>query len=700
MIHTRAHAVALTAALALSAATATAQSTRRDSTVRDTTSKATARLNPVKVLGRIDDLIGSASSASEGRIGRVDLQARPITREGELLETVPGLIVTQHSGDGKANQYFVRGFNLDHGTDFATRVEGMPVNLPTHGHGQGYTDLNFIIPELVDYVDYKLGVSHASLGDFGSAGGAELHLPRSLARPFAVAEAGAFGLGRLVAAGSGSVGGATLLLGGEGRMYDGPWDLAQGIRKASGMARYSWERGHTKGSVLAMAYTNSWRATDQIPLRAVDAGTLSRFGAIDTTDGGHMRRFSLSGQWQRVSARGLQDVQLFAIHSDLALFSNFSYFLDDPVRGDQFEQDDQRTVLGANARHIQSVSALGATHTVTLGVQSRLDLIGNVSLHHTQRRARLGTVRSDEVREGSVGTYLEVESRWRPWVRTLVGGRADGFAFNVTSDNSANSGSRRAAIASPKASLVIAPGKGTEVYVSGGFGFHSNDARGTTITVDPRTGDPVDRVDPLVRSRGGEVGLRVSPRDGFRTTLVAWTLALESELLFVGDAGATEPTDASHRAGITLANFWRVTPSLSVDADASWSRARLTGVPSDANGIPGALGRVVAGGITWTPPVRGLFAALRLRHFGAYPLIEDRSVTATATTLLNADVGYRLTSGTRVRASLLNLSNTRAQDIQYWYTSRLPGEARSGVDGVHSHPVEPRQLRLSLEWQF
>ncbi len=303
-------------------------------------------IDTLTVTGRYDDLIGIAATASEGRVGAVDLRLRPITREGELLETVPGMIVTQHSGDGKANQYFIRGFNLDHGTDFNTRIEGMPVNMPSHAHGQGYTDLNFLIPELVGYIDYRLGVYHTELGDFGSAGGAEFHLVKSLDRPFASVGAGEDGLARLAGGASTRLGGGTFLAGAEAKTYDGPWDMAQDLRKLSGLARYSWDRGSSQFSILAMGYHNKWNASDQIPRRAVEAGLIDRFGFIDGTDGGHTQRYSLSGSWRHAGNSSVQDVQVFGLYSDLSLFSNFEYFLNDPTRGDQFNQQEQRVVLG------------------------------------------------------------------------------------------------------------------------------------------------------------------------------------------------------------------------------------------------------------------------------------------------------------------------------------------------------------------
>jgi hypothetical protein len=649
------------------------------------------------VVGRIDNLIGSAGSASEGHIGDQDLRQRPLMREGELLETVPGVIVTQHSGDGKANQYFVRGFNLDHGTDFRTEVEGMPVNMPSHAHGQGYTDLNFLIPELVDYIDYRLGVYHAETGDFGSAGGAEFRLARKLERPFVVSSVGAHDLRRAAAGGSWKAGPGTLLIGGEAKGYDGPWRMGEDLRKLSGLARYSWDRGSSSFSILGLAYHNRWNSTDQIPLRAVQNGLVSRFGGLDDSDGGETRRFSLSATWRHLGGNSVQDVQLFGIYSDLDLFSNFSYFLSDTVHGDQFNQHERRVVLGAGLRHTQPVSALGHSHVLKLGLQGRADFVDGLGLFATQRRQRVGTVRKDDVRETGTGVYLQAESRWTAKFRTELGVRADLYTFNVASDRSENSGSRTAGIVSPKASLIFSAAPNAELYLSGGLGFHSNDARGTTIRVDPATGDPAQRVDPLVRSRGAEFGIRVSPVPTWRSTLAIWALDLNSELLFVGDGGATEPTSASHRSGITWANYYRPRPRLSLDADVSLARARLTGMPAGQDRIPGALENVVAAGVTWSAMNRGPFAALRVRHFGSYPLLEDNSIRATSATLVNADAGWRI-SGIRVQASILNLFDSRASDIQYYYASRLPGEPAAGVDDVHFHPVEPRQVRVSVGW--
>ena len=653
-------------------------------------------LDPLTITGRFDNLKGISSTASEGRVGAADLRLRPITREGELLETVPGVIVTQHSGDGKANQYFVRGFNLDHGTDFETRIEGMPVNMPSHAHGQGYTDLNFLIPELVDYIDYRLGVYHADLGDFGSAGGAEFHLKRRLDSPFAVAGAGENGLARFSAGASKRVGSGDLLLAGEAKGYNGPW---RSPRKSASSAVWPVTPGtadHRNSRFWEWPITTTGiRATRSRCVRS--RRLVNRFGEVDASDGGNTERYSLSGSWRRSGGNSAQEVQIFGIYSDLSLFSNFGYFLNDPVRGDQFNQREHRVVLGANAKHSQELEAFGVAHILRVGVQTRADIINGLGLYHTEARSRLGTVRQDDVREWGSGLFVETASRWRPWFRTVFGARGDVYTFNVAGDRSVNSGYRSAAIFSPKASLVFVPTGETELYLSGGLGFHSNDARGTTITIDPTSGAPAERVNPLVRSRGAEVGARVTPLHGWRSTIAVWMLNLNSELLFTGDGGATEPSAASRRRGITWANFYRPIPQLSLDADVSLSRARFTGVAAGQNHIPGALENVVAAGATWSSLDRGPFGSIRLRHFGSYSLIEDNSVRAKPTTLVNAELGY-LFSGIRLQASVLNLFNTVADDIQYYYTSRLEGEPAQGVDDIHFHPVEPRQIRVSLGW--
>ena len=655
-------------------------------------------LDPITILGRSDDLLGLASSASVGYVGRRDLETRPLLREGELLETVPGMILTQHSGGGKANQMFVRGFNLDHGNDFATWLEGMPINLTTHAHGHGYTDLNFIIPELVENIEYSLGNYYAEIGDFSAAGGAHFRLRQRLDRPIAELGWGANGYQRVLAAASTDLGsGGTLLAGGELKRYDGPWDVPEDLDKVAGMVRYTHVGNTTTFSVLGLGYDNTWRASDQIPLRAVQSGTIGRFGQIDPTLTGASHRYSLSSTWARSSGTSSQHIDAYAVHYMLDLFGNFTYELDDPTSGDQHRQQDHgRWTMGANAAHLQSFDLTGSRHGLTVGAQWRRDL-ADVSLSRTVGRTVVSQVRRDDVSHWSGGVYAELESPWSDLFRTTLGLRGDVHRVDATSDRVENTGTAGDEILSPKLSLAFTPWDGTELYISGGLGFHSNDGRGAVSTVDPVTGSPVEPVATLVRSRGAEVGVRASPVSGLRSTLSLWTVELDSELRFVGDIGTTEASDPSRRFGVTVANFYRFRERWSADVDVSFTRARFVDVAPGRDRIPGALENVIAAGLTRMPVGNGPFGAVRLRHLGAYALIEDDLERAEASSTVNVELGYRL-GGARLSLSLLNVLDEESSDIQYFYASRLAGEVAGGVDDVHFHPAEPRQLRVGLSW--
>jgi hypothetical protein len=655
-------------------------------------------LEPLTVTGRVDDLTGIARSASVGYVGYRDLRARPLSREGELLETIPGMILTQHSGDGKSNQMFVRGFNLDHGTDFSTKLEEIPINFPTHAHGHGYTDLNLLIPELVDHVEYSLGNYYADIGDFSAAGGADIHLRTSLAEPLFSAGVGTNGHRRIVAAASTAISsGGAVLAGGELRGYDGPWQVPQDLQKASGMLRYVLEGAQSELSLLALGYEGEWNSSDQIPLRAVESGAIGRFGQVDETLGGVTSRYIVSGKWTRSTEASSQRLMVYGQSYALDLFGNFTYMLDDPAAGDQvLQRDDGRWTLGADVAHLQAFAIGGRAQQLTVGTQARHDR-ADLTLARTSARAILGTVRHDDVAQWSVGAYAELESSWSPFLRTTVGLRGDYYDLDVASDLAANSGAVDDGIVSPKASLALGPWADTEIYLSGGLGFHSNDARGTVTTVDASTGNPVEPVPGLVRSRGAEVGIRSSRIAGLRFTLAVWTVELDSELRFIGDTGTTEASDPSRRVGVTLANFYRAPSGLTADLDVSFTRARTLDVPNGLDLIPGALENVIAAGLGYEPEGDGPFSVLRLRHFGSYPLVEDGSERAEASSLFNFALGWRR-GNVRLEASILNLFDEEHSDIQYFYTSRLAGEPTEGVDDLHFHPAEPRQLRVSLSW--
>ena len=643
-----------------------------------------------------ENLVGIATAASQGAITAAELEARPTMRAGEVFETVPGLIVSQHSGEGKANQYYLRGFNLDHGTDFATTIAGVPVNMPSHAHGHGYSDNNFLLPELVSGVQYKKGPYFADEGDFSAAGAANVNYVSQLDRPMVRLSAGEQGWGRVFAAASPRVGGGHLLAAFELNHNDGPWDRPDDYQKANGVLRYTRGDARNGFSITGMGYRAGWDSTDQIPQRAVIDGSLSRFGTIDPSDGGQTYRHSAAFDLQRSSPRASTRASGYAMRYGLNLFSNFTYFLDDPVDGDQFEQAERRTVAGGRVTHRRMGRFLGRDAESAVGAQLRHDAVGAIGLYKTIARRRVSTTREDSLNQTSLGTFAQSEITWNKVVRTMVGLRGDVFRFDVRAGDPLNAGKEADALVSPKFAAVFGPWASTEFYVNAGLGFHSNDARGATITRDPLTGEAASRVTPLARARGAEVGLRTVKVRGMQTTVALWTLGLDSELLFVGDAGTTEASPRTHRYGIEWANYGRLTPWLTFELDLSLSRARFAGESEAGAFVPGAVNRVIQAGLT-AEPSRPLFGGLRVRHFGPRPLVEDNSVRSQATTIVNAEAGYRLTRRTRVMLEAFNLFNAKVSDIDYFYTSRLPGEPLSGIDDIHTHPALPRTARVSLE---
>jgi hypothetical protein len=436
-----------------------------------------------------------------------------------------------------------------------------------------------------------------------------------------------------------------------------------------------------------------------VPQRAIESGLISRFGNLDTTGGGETARYSVATEWQRTTNATLTRLTGYAFRYRLNLFSNFTYALDDPANGDQFEQADRRTVSGVTASQHRFTRWGDRRVDTSYGVNVRHDDIPTVGLYRTASRTRLSTVREDAVRQTSAGTFVESTVEWSPWLKTSAGVRADGYRFAVRSDDALNSGTERAGLVSPKGGAVLGPWQLTEFYVNAGFGYHSNDARGATISRDPLTGDDAFRVTPLVRAKGAEVGLRTIRLPRTQITASLWRLDLASELVFVGDAGTTEAGRPSHRHGLEVTTYSRLTPWLTADADVSWSRARFTDDDPAGALIPGALQRVVAAGLSLEP--RGPWSgSVRLRHFGPRPLIEDGSVQSRSTSLVNAQIGYRFSPRLQAVADIFNVFNASVSDIDYYYVSRLPGEGLDGVADIHSHPAIPRALRAAIRVSF
>lgn len=661
----------------------------------------------VVIRGRhYDNAVGTSDAASQGVIQAELLKSRPALRPGEMLEFVPGVIVTQHSGDGKANQYFLRGFNLDHGTDFATSLNGMPVNMPTHGHGQGYTDLNFLMPELVDRIEYRKGPYFARNGDFASAGSADIGYRTVLDAPFAALTLGQRGFRRVVGGASSEVSpGVTLLGAVELQHNDGPWTVPEHLRKGNAVLGLAGGTRAEGWSASLMGYEARWTATDQVPERLIDAGSyqgrpFGRFDSLDPSDGGHTRRSSVSGEWHHNGEGGRTRVSAYAIDYALTLFSNFTYALERPAQGDQFSQRDRRTVLGLGASHAIDHALFGLPARSELGLQLRHDRI-RVGLFDTVQREATGTTRDDRVRETMLGLYGQTSVELAPWLRAIAGLRADQGRFSVDSlSDAANSGKATDHQLSPKLSLVLGPWASTEFFFNAGRGFHSNDARGTTATVDPRSGDPVHKVPGLVASRGMELGARTEWVPGLQSSLALWQLDFDSELVYVGDAGATQANRPSKRHGVEWNNRWGPWPWLLVDADLAWTHARFADRDAAGDRIPNAVDKV--GSVAVTLRELGPWSAsLQWRYLGSGALVEDNSVRSRASLTTNLRVSRKLPRLWRSEVTLdvFNLFNRRVNDIEYFYESRLPDGSPAQADR-HVHPAEPRTLRVTWRVGF
>lgn len=676
-------------------------------------------IGKVESRGRIDNLIGTASSAAEGFVGHSELEARPILRPGELLETVPGVVISQHSGEGKANQYYLRGFNLDHGTDIAITIGGVPANMRTHAHGQGYSDINWLIPETVNYVNYRKGTYDADQGDFSTAGAVSMTYFNVFPQDIASVSAGPYGQARTLVAASPSVGrNGHLLYALEYAHEDNSALARDNYRKYNALVRFSHQTGDVLFGMTAQAYRAKWMSSDQIPLRAVRRGDIDRFGQEDPTDGGRTHRYVLSTDFQRENAKTTTRVNAYALDYGLHLFSDFTYYLNDPVNKDQFEQTDRRLVLGFNAS--QTWKTPVAQNTI--GYQLRNDNITPVALYLSRAQNISSTTRVDRVVETSNGFYVQTAQHLTKQLRLTAGLRADAFRFDVKDLRPQNSANVAASIVSPKIALAYTAARTTELYADFGTGFHSNDARGIAETVDPGTGSTTDPgtgevvrgATPLVRAQGAEVGARFAFNQKLRTTVSLWNLNLASELIFQGDAGTTSPGRPSHRYGIELANFWAPTPGWTYDVDYSTSAAKFTDFDPVGGLIPGSVKDVLTFGATTDRA--HTFGSLRLRYFGPRPLIEDGSVYSHPTTTVNLQAGIKPSKKTRLSFDIFNLLNAKASDIDYYYNSSIPGDpaytkpgytgpcpiaaCAAGVADVHFHPIGRRLLRLNFTREF
>lgn len=701
-----------------------------------------APLQEVTITAKRLDLLGEAVSASEGVVTEEELQLTPSYRPGQLLETVPGLIATLHSGEGKANQYLLRGYNLDHGTDLATYVDGMPINQPTHAHGQGYTDLDFVIPELADGITYTKGPYYADVGDFGAIGAVRMDYRDTIANQVAVS-AGTFDFQRVLAAGSTAAADGNLLGAAEAQHYDGPFATPDDARKENAVLRYSAGDAHDGYSLTAMFYHQLWTSTTDIPVRAIDAGVVpNRFGTLNPTDGGVAQRASFSTQLQKPLGAGQFTAGAYFIDSRLELYNDFTHYLVHPVQGDQEDQFENRHMIGAAADYILPLPLGSTANTLTIGALTRYDWLTVGRLPSANRvplppqEAPPSFSDSDSVYLFSGAAYLQATTRWSGSFRSVLGVRAD-YQHGTDIDyltplhetaGYTNGGTASQSLLQPKGSLIYTANSTMEFYLSAGEGFHSADLRGVNQDKSVDLGLPNT---PLLANQWGEeVGVRAQPRRDFTFTFAIYNLWQQSETILDPDVGQDAAGPPSKRYGFELNFTYQIRHWLELYGSFSGNHTRFTRPFDDGTGHLGTYitdAPVAAGSLALYLTQLGRWSGgIEYRYLGNYPLSSGPCVNSAAvhdfpnvaTSCANAPtvpwqvnaqgfgeldlaVHYAVTSAWSSSLGLYNIFNTHAAAAQFWYVDRLQSEITEYPDGradVHQHPLEPFMARFTISW--
>ena len=642
-------------------------------------------IEEIIVFGRNTDLVGSAEAASEGSVGGADLLVRPLFKTAELLESMPGMVAVQHSGSGKANQYFLRGFNLDHGTDYSVLVDGMPMNLRSHGHGQGYLDVNGLIPETVERIDYRKGPYRADLGDFSMAGASFIHTIDRLDDNFVSFESGQYGWNRMAGGMSQDTARGTLTFVGEYKQNDGPWEKDEDLNHVSLWSKYLTETDFGQLMVTFSGYQADWDPTEQVPERAFgSAACPDEYCSLDPTAEGETSRWIVTTEVTGDDWSGT----LFAQHYDWTMSSN-------PTYDYQINQFDKRWTIGGKG---EKTLIEEMNYQVIAGANFRYDDASRVGVEHTDRGQFVDPISENEIQEGSYGAFAEATWYATDTLRVIGGVRADYYNFDVTAFNANSSeGSAHDSRVSPKVALAWQALDDVELYANWGRGFHSNDARGIV-----NTNAPVPGLSP---GTGYEVGGRLAVGD-FKFTSSYWWLDQDSELIFVGDSNSVEPKGGSEREGFELTMFWQPLYWLGVDAVYTESEARYVNNP-DGIYVEQAVEESAQVGISASKDDWDL--ALRARYLGPYALTADNSQRADALTTVSLRGAWHWNNLTAY-AEVINLLDTDKKEIVYYYPAFVPGLDPVGqssedincelIDCTISRATVPSSFWVGVSYKF
>jgi outer membrane receptor protein involved in Fe transport len=631
-------------------------------------------------------------------INRIDLQVRPVNSSQELLRAVPGIFIAQHAGGGKAEQIFLRGFDIDHGTDLALSADGMPVNMVSHAHGQGYADLHFLIPETVERLSIDKGPYAAKSGNLATAGAIDFQTRNSLDKNIVKVEGGMYNNYRALAMlkldrPRSTSNQADAWIAGEYTFSKGFFEAAQNLHRVNVFAKY--RKLLSRRSLLTTSvstFRSQWNASGQIPTRAVEQGLITRWGSIDSTEGGQTSRSNVNVQLSSSLNHGWTwRQQLYGSLYAFNLYSNFTFFAEDSVHGDQIRQRERRLLYGYQTTLGKTTSFLKKTFYQEAGLGIRLDDVGSIGLYHTQQRTFLSSVQDGAVNERNAFAWLH--GLWSLSDRLQLGGtlRADylHFAYQDNLEVGAATSRAQKAILNPKLTLDYFVSDRLQLFVKAGSGFHSNDTR---VVLGP------DQRKILPRALGSDIGAMFKPADHLLVQVAVWGLAMEQEFVYVGDAGVVEPSGRSRRVGIDLSARWQLRKWLSADADLNLAHARGLDDAGVQSYIPLAPWITSTGGLTAELP-KGLRASLRYRYLGNRAADETWDLTAHGYALLDGALSYCIRSRYTIGLSGQNLLNVKWKEAQFSTTTRLAGEP-AAITEIHYTPGTPFALKLSLSCQF
>ncbi len=637
------------------------------------------------------------AASSQQFIPDNELLLQPQGRPADVLRLIPGFLAVEHSGGaGKADQYFLRGFDADHGTDVAFFTDGMPINLRSHAHGQGYTDLNFIIPETIEGLDVYKGAYLPEYGDFATAGAVNFRTRQVVKEGFVQAAGGQFDTQRYLLMFSPTKDKVRTLFAAEGYYTNGPYEHDNRYPRFNLLGKMTTNfTGRDEVSLTGTFQYSKWNGSGEIPQRAVDNGMISRFGAIDPSEGGNTLRSTARFNYHYDTTSGGQFfANAYGQYYRLDLFTNFTFFLNDPVNGDGISQADRRVMYGGDIGYKQRGEVFGVPSIGTIGFQTRVDDI-HAKLGTQTTRTLTGTTTDSDIFEASYAPFVKAEVQPTSWIRLAGGLRSETFTFDVrnrcTTCAEQPAGQKSSGIVLPKMNLILGPWAGTELFVNYGEGFHSNDARSAVAMGSS----------PLARARSYEVGVRSRPWGPERVELIAtlWRLDLKSELVFVGDEGTTESRGATRREGVEVAVRGQAWGPIYVNSSMTWTKAEFR----NGDAIPLAPEWTAYGGVLLAWP-KGLTSQLQATYLGVRPLIEDRSVKAPSWVTFDLTERYQLPiklSHGRLEAFLYirNLFNTEWEQAIFAFESRLRNEA-APVNDIHFVPGSPRMFMGGIAWYF